>query len=252
MIRRDEDGVQASGWLRRAAWTAILPVALAVLGGGQEAKSPADPAHYLDGLKAELKIEWPANRTVNLVFHGHSVPAGYFKTPEVRTLEAYPQLVLAELKTTYPLAVINVIVTAIGGESAVQGEKRFAADVLTHKPDVVFIDYALNDRGTPPAEADAAWESMIRQALARGVKVVLLTPTPDLGENILDPVASLADRAERIRSLAAKHGTGLVDSYALFKAFAASGGSLPGLMSQVNHPNAQGHRLVAAEILKLF
>lgn len=252
MIRQNEDGVQARGWLRRAAWTAILPVALAVLGAGQEAKSPADPARYLDGVKAELKNEWPANRTIHLVFHGHSVPAGYFKTPEVRTLEAYPHLLLAELKKAYPLAVINVIVTAIGGENAVQGEKRFAADVLTHNPDVVFIDYGLNDRGTPPAEADAAWESMIRQALARGVKVVLLTPTPDLAEDILDPAAPLAAHAERIRSLAAQHRIGLVDSYALFKTLTASGGSLPGLMSQVNHPNAKGHGLVAAEILKLF
>jgi lysophospholipase L1-like esterase len=156
------------------------------------------------------------------------------------------------LKKAYPLAVINAIVTAIGGEDAVRGEKRFASDVLVHKPDVVFIDYALNDRGTPPEEAGAAWESMIRQALAKGVKVVLLTPTPDQGENILDPAAPLAGHAERIRALAAKHGIGLVDSYALFEAFTAGGGSLSDLMSQVNHPNAEGHRLVAAEILKLF
>ena len=155
----------------------------------------ADPEHYLDVLKAELKVEWPANRTINLVFHGHSVPAGYFKTPDVRTLEAYPHLVLKELKSLYPLAVINVIVTAIGGENSVQGEKRFAADVLTHRPDVVFIDYALNDRGLSLEESEAALASMIRQAQSKAVKVILLTPTPDLAENILDPQTPLAARA---------------------------------------------------------
>ncbi len=34
---------------------------------------------YLKEIKLELKKEWPKNRTINLVFHGHSVPAGYFK-----------------------------------------------------------------------------------------------------------------------------------------------------------------------------
>jgi lysophospholipase L1-like esterase len=212
----------------------------------------ADPVHYLDALKAELKKEWPGNRTVNLVFHGHSVPAGYFKTPEVRTLEAYPHLLLAELRRMYPLSVINVIVTAVGGENAVQGEKRFAADVLTHKPDIVFIDYALNDRWTEPAEAGAAWESMIRQALDKGVKVILLTPTPDQGENILDPQAPLAVRAAQVRDLAARFGVGLVDSYAAFHALAESGVNLPDYMSQGNHPNETGHRIVADAILKLF
>ncbi len=241
-----------SGWVRRVLASALLPLAVAASLMGQTAGTAADPAHYLDGIKAEMAKEWPGNRTINLVFHGHSVPAGYFKTPDVRTLEAYPHLVLAGLKRAYPLAVINAIVTAIGGEDAVHGEKRFAEDVLVHKPDVVFIDYALNDRGAPPEQAEAAWESMIRQALSKGVKVVLLTPTPDQGENILDPAAPLAGHSERIRSLAAKHGVALVDAYTLFKAFAAAGGSLPDLMSQGNHPNARGHRLVVEEILKLF
>ena len=26
-----------------------------------------------------MQIKWPRNRTINIVFHGHSVPAGYFK-----------------------------------------------------------------------------------------------------------------------------------------------------------------------------
>lgn len=46
----------------------------------------ADVNHYLDSLKVELTTEWPKNRTINIVFHGHSVPSGYFKTPQVNTL----------------------------------------------------------------------------------------------------------------------------------------------------------------------
>ena len=38
---------------------------------------------YLAGVSAEMKKTWPRNRIVNIVAHGHSVPAGYFVTPRV-------------------------------------------------------------------------------------------------------------------------------------------------------------------------
>ena len=37
---------------------------------GQEIASKAS---YLEKIKAEMLVEWPKNRTINLVFHGHSV-----------------------------------------------------------------------------------------------------------------------------------------------------------------------------------
>ena len=33
----------------------------------------APKATYLEKIKAEMLVEWPKNRTINLVFHGHSV-----------------------------------------------------------------------------------------------------------------------------------------------------------------------------------
>src|SRR5690606_10770788 len=107
----------------------------------------AEPNDYLKEIKEELKMEWPNNRTINLVFHGHSVPAGYFKTPIVNTLDAYPFQVLKGIKEHYPHAVINIINTSIGGENSVSGAERFDAEVLIHRPDVLFLDYALNDTG---------------------------------------------------------------------------------------------------------
>ncbi len=134
----------------------------------------ASKANYLEKIKAEMLVEWPKNRTINLVFHGHSVPAGYFKTPVVNTLASYPFLVLKDLKSAYPMTVVNVINTSIGGEHSESGLKRFEVDVLTHKPDVLFIDYALNDRGMGLERAKAAWEKMIHLALVKNIKVIFL------------------------------------------------------------------------------
>lgn len=212
----------------------------------------ADPADYLNDIKTELKKEWPGNRTINLVFHGHSVPAGYFKTPVVNTLYSYPYQLLAELKVLYPFAVINVINTAIGGENSEAGAKRFNDDVLTHKPDVLFVDYALNDRSIGLVRAKTAWESMIKSAMEKRIKVILLTPSPDQTVDILLPGNDLEIHTAMITKLAETYGIGLADSYHAFLQVAASGKPLSDYMSQVNHPNRRGHQLIQEEILKYF
>lgn len=63
----------------------------------QDGKLP-DKQNYLADVKKELQVLWPKSRTINVVFHGHSVPAGYWTNHEVHTLESYPHLVLQKLK----------------------------------------------------------------------------------------------------------------------------------------------------------
>lgn len=207
---------------------------------------------YLQPIKEALQKKWPNNRTINLVFHGHSVPSGYFRTPEVRTLDAYPCLVLQELKKRYPYAVINVITTSIGGENSAQGEKRFKSDVLTHKPDVLFIDYALNDRKLGLAGSRKYMEKMIKAALKKKIKVILLTPSADQTVNLLQPGNELEQFATQLKELAAMYHIGLADSYSRFKQVLEEKKDLSTYMAQSNHPNRAGHELIAGEIMKLF
>jgi lysophospholipase L1-like esterase len=197
-----------------------------------------------------LRLQWPANRTINIICHGHSVPAGYFKTPVVDTFNAYPHLLHRGLNERFPYTPINVIVTAVGGEMSERGAKRFERDVLSLRPDVVTIDYALNDRRIGLPRAEAAWRSMITNALARNIKVILLTPTPDTNAKLDEANDPLVQHAAQIRRLAAEYGVGLADSLEAFRTKLKSGARLEDLMSQSNHPNRAGHELVAAEFLK--
>lgn len=212
----------------------------------------ADPARWAADLLRICATPWPRNRMVHVVCHGHSVPAGYFKTPVVDTFHAYPHLLHRGIKERYPHAVVNVTVTAIGGENAVAGAARFGRDVLAMRPDIVTIDYSLNDRGIGLDAARTAWTDMIRAAHATGAKVLLLTPTDDLGARIDDPADPLARHAAQVRELADTHGTALVDSFALWQAHARSGGRREDWMSQINHPNAVGHGHVADALLRWF
>lgn len=211
----------------------------------------ADP-NYLEGIKKELKMVFPKNRTINLVFHGHSVPSGYWSGSKVHTLESYPHLLLKKLTEVYPYAVINVIKTSIGGEWAEKGQKRFTTDVLPHKPDVLFIDYGLNDMGIGLERSKIAWSKMIEEALAKKIKVVLITPSPDQRQDISLPENKLALHAKQIRALAAEYKVGLADPFAEFQKIAREKGDVKDVMSHVNHPNQKGHDIIAEEIFKWF
>jgi lysophospholipase L1-like esterase len=210
------------------------------------------PANYFGELIEEMKIHWPANRRITIVAHGHSVPAGYFKTPEIRTFDSYPSLLHQRLASLFPTAAIEMVVTAIGGEASSSGANRFEKDVLSIKPDIVLIDYALNDRGIGLKTSRENLEKMISQCTERKIKVILLTPTPDQTEDILQTETPLNSFQEMIRQLAIQTKVAMVDSYEAFRQRVASGTPLPQLMSQVNHPNRQGHELVADLLLSLF
>ena len=209
-------------------------------------------SNYLSEIKKELTKEVPKNRTINLVFHGHSVPAGYFDKTNVNTFGAYPLLVLKLLKEKYPSAVINVINTGIGRENAVNGQKRFESQVLNYRPDVIFIDYALNDRAAGLDKSKVAWEKMIERAKEEGIKTILLTPSPDLNVNLSDPDNELEQHANQIKELSTKYNIGLVDSYSLFKKIKEDCDCVADYMSSYNHPNEKGHLLIASEIVKYF
>ena len=261
--------------LKQAGWTRAVRIVLAglILSPAAlvaEVKKPAgsDPqsivvvppalreiavkAEYFLDLCNAMKLEWPKNRAITIVCHGHSVPAGYFKTPAVRIFDAYPMLLHKTLCDRFPTAVINVTVTAIGGENSVKGAERFERDVLSLRPDVVTIDYGLNDRPIGLQAARQAWASMIEKAKAANIKVILLTPTPDMAAKLDDVADPLNRHANLIRELAAEYQVGLVDSLATFKKYLHDGGKLEEVMSQGNHPNRKGHELVAAELAEWF
>lgn len=222
----------------------VVPPAVSEKRASSEAK--------LSSLKQELMKKWPTNRTVRFVFHGHSVPAGYFRAGRVRRFDSYPIIFHKTICEKYPNAVIDVSVTAIGGEQSGRGAKRFETDVLAKKPDVVLIDYSLNDRRIGLKRAEVAWRSMIERCLERDLLVVLLTPTPDSHEDVLNDNTPLATHAKQVRELGESYGLPIIDSYAEFGELVANGNKIGQYLSQPNHPNRAGHEIVADLLVKLF
>ena len=210
-------------------------------------------ADYLEPILQELTKQWPDNRRINIVCHGHSVPAGYFTTPCVNTFSAYPHLLHQKIKERFPFAVTNVIVTAVGGEHAKQGAMRFKDEVLSLNPDVVIIDYSLNDRMIGLEEACKAWSEMIEKALEKDIKVILCTPTWDYSYYDQDENWEMLKlHAKQVRGLATQYKVGLADSFEAFQKHVIDPADLTNYLSSYNHPSKEGHELVAREIAKYF
>lgn len=215
----------------------------------------ADQKTYLAPITEEFSRQWPDTPIVNLVCHGHSVPAGYTSNSMVKPFDAYPHQLHRMLKDRFPYAMINVIVTAIGGENAILGCGRFERDVLSHRPELLTIDYAMNDRFLDPAAVESAWRRMVETALRKNIKVILVTPTMDCGAeyyNRADIKADLPQLRQMIRDLADEYKVGLADAYAAFERALAQGRGIMELLAGLNHPSAEGHRLVACELLRWF
>ncbi|MFO1492569.1 MAG: SGNH/GDSL hydrolase family protein [Kiritimatiellia bacterium] len=71
---------------------------------------------------------------------------------------------LAWLKERHPSANFSEINAAIGGTGSDLGVFRFRQDVLEHKPDLLFVEFAVNDGGAAPDRIHRAMEGIVRQA----------------------------------------------------------------------------------------
>ncbi len=113
---------------------------------------PAVEIQARDGLGNVLaKLE--AGKEVRIAYFGGSITAaaGW----RVQTLKWFQE--------TFPKATATEINGAIGGTGSDLGVFRLGHDVLEHKPDLVFVEFAVNDGGAPPERIWQAMEGIVRQ-----------------------------------------------------------------------------------------
>ena len=67
------------------------------------------------------------------------------------------------LQEKYPQATVNEIHAAIGGTGSDLGVFRLENDVLQHNPDLLFVEFAVNDGGASPERIHQAMEGIVRQ-----------------------------------------------------------------------------------------
>lgn len=125
-----------------------------------QAQEPLQVVQAREGLP-NVFAKLRANKPVTIVYFGGSITAGAGASNG--DLTSYRARVGQWFQTTFPNSKITNVNAAIGGTGSDLGAFRTGRDVLTHKPDLVFVEYAVNDGGTPPDMIDRSMEGIVRQ-----------------------------------------------------------------------------------------
>jgi hypothetical protein len=100
---------------------------------------------------------------------------------DARPRHNWPEPVIGWLAEQFPhtrIAVENAAIGATGSDLAAFRAKR---DLIDRGCDLVFVEYAVNDEGTPSEQRRRSREGLIRQLLAGGVRDVVLVYTYSSG-----------------------------------------------------------------------
>ena len=114
---------------------------------------PAQLFRQRDGL-GNVVAKLKAGKEVRIAYFGGSITAAGGWRP--KTLKWF--------QDNYPQAKISEINAAIGGTGSDLGVYRFQQDVLRHKPDLIFVEFSVNDGGASPENIWRGMEGIIRQA----------------------------------------------------------------------------------------
>lgn len=183
---------------------------------------------------------------LNVVFLGGSLTWGAQSTDPQRT--SYRALVTARLKAAYPQAHFEPWDAAIGGVGSQLAAFRLERDVLAHKPDLVFLEYTINDDPYPAPDPDrlASYESLVRRMVQANIPVVQVM-LPAKKDVLPNPPARPLD--PKHKEIGQAYGLPLADAVALAQSRVAEGKVTPDQLwdaaPDATHPGDAGYALYA-------
>ena len=157
----------------------------------------------------------------------------------------------------------DIVNKGVNGDTTAGIAARFAEDVLSHKPDLVFYLTGANDfiyREAGPEEAFNNLQSLAEQADARGAVSVYITPTPvDAGKAEYMWLAGCGVSYDAVNrdlvtfsELLKGSGRLYVDMNRLYRDFIDSLGDVDLAYLDGVHPTPAGHEFIAEQILDLI
>lgn len=201
-----EEGVDLSGSYKVHAYPEmIFDRRHALAGSDPLAVIPMEQREHLDGFRGKLTSGTP----VRIAFFGASnARSGLWPYQVIKSLrDAYPQTTISTSSITY------------GGEEMRHGRHRFHDEVVPAVPDLIIIEYFINDvcHGKPDETEEAA-RFILQSIRDEGIPCMLLTNN---GANpIFSKHASSANFQryhDLYRSLAAEYRVAFVGGYAYFR-----------------------------------
>jgi lysophospholipase L1-like esterase len=187
-------------------------------------------------------------------------------------LVVFADLIRERLNADAPGAAVDVINAGVPSNTTEDARQRFESDVLSQDPDLVILQFGINDSAIDVWKGDTAsrirfetyvenLRTMVHRLKGAGVDAILMTPNPMCWTELMlsyyakppydtnDPDgmnAPLRPYTQAVRDVAREEGVMLVDADAAFREYAtAPGRAIGDLLLDGCHPNAAGHRIEA-------
>jgi lysophospholipase L1-like esterase len=165
------------------------------------------------GSFADLDRRGKAGEPLTVVFFGASLTWGANATDQAHT--SYRAVVADLLAQRYPKAPIRCHDAAIGGTGSQLGVFRVGRDVLSRKPDLVFLDFTANDDiNSEDPETLASYEAIVRRLVGEAKVPVVQVAFPfkwNIGRELLPKM----HRRLAHRAIAEAYGNGWGDAVEL-------------------------------------
>jgi lysophospholipase L1-like esterase len=212
-----------------------------------------------------------AGEPVTATMFGTSITFGSQVDPARDEAIAFPSQWREAMLDRYVAAQLTVLNRGVPGTKIAQAHERLES-VLAERPDLVVVEYGINDCWEGAAGIDA-FESGLRLLVER-LRVAAVAPFILMTANMLNhrsspealKLAWFADKTaevqtegwteaymECVRRMARDAGLPLADGYAQWEAARAAGVDTDALLANLaNHPNREGHRLLAASLVAVF
>lgn len=140
--------------MRAAVWVGVFVVGGYAYGGS----SSGTELHVRRGLPhlAALTRSPTAAREFRVAYLGGSITAA---------ADGWRSLTTDYLRTLLPKLAVAEIPAGLPGTGSNLGACRVGYDVLRHHPDLLFVEFAVNDAGVPPDRVEKTVEGIVRQTL---------------------------------------------------------------------------------------
>jgi lysophospholipase L1-like esterase len=179
---------------------------------------------------------------VVVAYFGGSITAGAGASDESH---CYRRLLTSYLRQQFGEDKVQEVNAAIGGTGSWLGAFRLRKDVLEAKPDLVIVEYAVNDGGSPEKQVYASMEGIVRQVRKANPKTDLLFVYTLVKGHMPDFEAGrLPDRMRWHEAVAAHYGIPSVNLAAYAAAKILSGAlSFDDFAKDGVHPTDRGYGL---------
>ncbi len=135
--------------------------ALALLALAVAPLSAADEFPLVEAQECRPRAGWP-NFFAKARTPGAAVRVAYLGG-SITAQPGWRPKTLAHFQKTWPQAKFEEIHAAIGGTGSDLGVCRLRQDVLDHQPDLLLVEFAVNDGGADPGQIQRCMEGIVRQ-----------------------------------------------------------------------------------------